>query len=56
MAKFFQELTSATKEFIAEQKMFFIASAPDEGRINLSPKGMDSLETKPQRTFNKMGE
>jgi Pyridoxamine 5'-phosphate oxidase len=43
MAKFFQELTSATKAFIEEQKMFFTATAPDEGRINLSPKGMDSF-------------
>jgi hypothetical protein len=25
------------------QKMFFVATAPKEGRINLSPKGMDSI-------------
>lgn len=43
MAKFFPQLTTATKEFIAEQKMFFTATAPEEGRINLSPKGTDSL-------------
>ncbi len=43
MAKFFTELTSSTKDFIKEQKMFFVATAPEEGRINLSPKGMDSF-------------
>jgi Pyridoxamine 5'-phosphate oxidase len=43
MAKFFTELTSATRDFILEQKMFFTATAPDEGRINLSPKGIDSF-------------
>ena len=31
------------KNFIAKQKIFFVATAADTGRINLSPKGMDSL-------------
>jgi hypothetical protein len=31
------------KQFIAEQKVFFVATAPHKGRINLSPKGMDSF-------------
>jgi hypothetical protein len=31
------------KQFIAEQKVFFVATAPHEGRINLSPKGMDTF-------------
>jgi Pyridoxamine 5'-phosphate oxidase len=50
MAKFFTELTNTTKDFIEEQKMFFVASAPDEGRINLSPKGMDSLRCLDEKT------
>lgn len=29
--------------FIAAQKMFFVATAAADGRVNLSPKGMDSL-------------
>ncbi|HLK58096.1 MAG TPA: pyridoxamine 5'-phosphate oxidase family protein [Chthonomonadaceae bacterium] len=43
MAKFYTEITPALQEFIAEQKMFFTASAASTGRINLSPKGMDSF-------------
>jgi Pyridoxamine 5'-phosphate oxidase len=50
MSKFFSELTSATKDFILEQKMFFTATAPDEGRINLSPKGIDSLRILDNKT------
>lgn len=43
MSKFYSKLNSTTKAFIKKQKMFFTAMAPNEGRINLSPKGMDSL-------------
>ena len=43
MAKFFDTLTAAHLEFIAEQKIYFVASAPREGRVNLSPKGMDTF-------------
>lgn len=43
MARFFDELSSAHRAFIAEQKLFFTATAPRSGRINLSPKGMDSF-------------
>jgi len=41
-----QKLTTISEEqmqFIAEQKLFFVATAASEGRVNLSPKGMDSL-------------
>ena len=41
--KFFETLTDNLKDFIAEQKMFFTATAPDEGRVNLSPKETDSF-------------
>ncbi|MET0622515.1 MAG: pyridoxamine 5'-phosphate oxidase family protein [Pyrinomonadaceae bacterium] len=43
MAKFFPRLDKALRDFIAEQKIFFTATAPADGRINLSPKGMDTL-------------
>ncbi len=41
MAEFFEEITDKHAAFIAEQPMFFTATACSEGRINLSPKGMD---------------
>lgn len=36
-------LTDADVRFIAAQKIFFVATAAETGRINLSPKGMDSF-------------
>ena len=43
MAKFYTELNEMLQEFIAEQHLFFTATAPTEGRLNLSPKGMDTF-------------
>ena len=43
MANFFNELNNSHIEFIQQQKMFFTATAPQSGRINLSPKGMDTF-------------
>lgn len=43
MAKFFDELDPKHIKFIEDQKMFFVATAPKDGRINLSPKGLDSF-------------
>ena len=43
MAKFYDEITPELQNFIQEQKLFFTATAPTEGRINLSPKGMDTF-------------
>lgn len=43
MAKFYTRLDERLQSFIGEQKMFFTATAPEGGRINLSPKGMDTL-------------
>ncbi|MCH9654595.1 MAG: pyridoxamine 5'-phosphate oxidase family protein [Planctomycetes bacterium] len=37
------ELTEKQREFIAEQKMFFVGTATADSRINVSPKGMDSF-------------
>lgn len=43
MAKTYARLDDALRKFIEAQKIFFTATAPPEGHINLSPKGMDSL-------------
>lgn len=43
MAEFFDHISDKHAAFIAEQPMFFTATACAEGRINLSPKGMDSF-------------
>jgi hypothetical protein len=38
-----QEIDEKTENFISQQKMFFVATAADEGKINLSPKGLDAF-------------
>ncbi len=43
MAKFYLSLSQELRAFIARQQVFFTATVPHGGRINLSPKGMDSL-------------
>ena len=43
MGKFHDHLHPAHAEFIGEQHIFFVATAPlkPDGRVNLSPKGLD---------------
>lgn len=43
MAKFIEQLSPDLIGFIGRQKIFFVATAPQAGRVNVSPKGMDSL-------------
>ena len=43
MANFNTKITKRVQKFIETQKMFFVGTAPKNGRINLSPKGMDSF-------------
>lgn len=43
MAKFYPQLDDNLKAFITRQHIFFVATAPSDGRVNLSPKGLDSL-------------
>jgi hypothetical protein len=43
MGRIFSSLSSKHVDFIDQQKMFFVATAGAEGRINLSPKGLDSF-------------
>jgi hypothetical protein len=43
MADFTDTLTDAHRAFIAKQPVFFVATAAEGARINLSPKGMDAF-------------
>lgn len=43
MAKFYTELDETLRQFITAQHIFFNASAPSHGRINISPKGLDTF-------------
>jgi len=43
MGKQFAKIEPEHKAFIARQKIFFVASAPPKGRVNVSPKGLSSL-------------
>jgi len=43
MGKQYQSIPIKSQEFIAKQKLFFVATATNDSRINLSPKGGDSL-------------
>lgn len=44
MATFYDALDDKHIAFIQAQPMFFIASATAEGRVNLSPKGLDTFK------------
>src|SRR4051812_46261247 len=50
MAKFFDKIDEKIRKFIGAQKMFFTASAPASGRINLSPKGIDTFRVLDENT------
>jgi len=43
MATFFDSLTDKHIEFIRRQHMFCVATAAAQGRVNVSPKGMDTF-------------
>ena len=43
MAKQFDQINDSHRRFIEAQHMFFCGSAAPDGRVNISPKGMDSL-------------
>ena len=40
---FYSELNESLVDFIKTQYIFFVATAPQQGRINLSPKGIDTF-------------
>ena len=43
MGRRFTEISDSFRTFIEQQHIFFVATAAADGRVNLSPKGMDSL-------------
>src|SRR4051794_40434160 len=44
-------ITPAIAEFIAAQHVFFVATAPSgDGRVNVSPKGLDTFAVLDERT------
>jgi hypothetical protein len=43
MAQQYGEISDRLAAFIAAQHMFFVATAAREGRVNVSPKGLDAL-------------
>ncbi|MBI3445326.1 MAG: pyridoxamine 5'-phosphate oxidase family protein [Magnetospirillum sp.] len=45
MAQHFSALSNQHMDFIRAQPIFFVATALDDGRINLSPKGLDGTFT-----------
>jgi hypothetical protein len=50
MAEFFEALDDTHRAFIARQPVFFVATAAEGARINLSPKGLDSFRVIDART------
>jgi hypothetical protein len=50
MAQFFETIPPAQVEFIRQQPVFFVATGARDGRINCSPKGMDTLRVLNDRT------
>lgn len=43
MATFYDSIEPQLEAFIARQHMFFVATAAPDGRVNVSPKGLDSF-------------
>lgn len=43
MGKQYEALSDKHIQFISEQKIFFVGTATADSRVNISPKGMDSL-------------
>ncbi len=43
MGKQLESISPVLNEFILRQHMFFVGTAASDGRVNISPKGMDSL-------------
>ena len=43
MGQRYPEISDKLKQFIEAQKIFFVGTATADSRVNISPKGMDSL-------------
>lgn len=50
MSEFFDRIDDAHRAFIARQPVFFVATAAEDARINLSPKGYESFRVIDART------
>lgn len=52
MGKVYERIDPSLKQFIEDQKVFFVATAPlaENGHINVSPKGLDSLRVLDEQT------
>lgn len=50
MGKQFASIGDKHRAFIEKQRMFFVATAAQDGRVNLSPKGLDSLRVLDEQT------
>lgn len=51
MATLLKSLNKSLIEFIHEQQLYFVATAASEGRINLSPKGLDTFRVIDKHTI-----
>jgi hypothetical protein len=56
MGKFFDAIQPSHTGFIQKQQMFFVATAPlsGNGRVNLSPKGLDAFRVLDEHTVGYM--
>ena len=43
MADFYESITDRLRDFIEQQHIFFVGTAARDGRVNVSPKGMDTF-------------
>jgi hypothetical protein len=43
MGRTYDDITPELREWIEEQKLFFVATAPHDGHVNVSPKGYDTF-------------
>lgn len=44
MAKFYESITDELKDWMLDQKIYFTGTAAETGRVNVSPKGMDTFK------------
>ena len=51
MGQQFTELSEKHISFIAQQKIYFVGTATDESKVNISPKGMDSFKVLDSKTI-----
>ena len=50
MAKFYRKLDAALQAFMGEQHLFFTGTAAADGRVNVSPKGMNTFRCLDEQT------